>query len=201
MGGISGVIQRTLHGTEAYGEQLPVRALVLFHGSAQHSHADLRRLSAHSSSRRHGYLVCRHFHIGKRTILTSPMQASDWNAVGFGNDCIIGGFLQLHTLEIMMLKVKLTDIQDGSSFNFGATVMSGAVIEAETTLLPLSMDLKEMYLPTATYEGSPAEPASRVQHLSPFTTQLRSSDVHPKLSGQAVTKADSQSKRLVVTDE
>jgi non-ribosomal peptide synthetase-like protein len=95
--------------------------------------------------------------IGKRTILSSPMQASDWNAVSFGNDCIIGGFLQFHTLENMMLKVKLTDIQDGSAVNFGATVMGGAVIEPETTLLPLSMVLKEMHLPTATYEGSPAE--------------------------------------------
>jgi carbonic anhydrase/acetyltransferase-like protein (isoleucine patch superfamily) len=85
------------------------------------------------------------------------MQASDWNAVSFGNDCIIGGFLQFHTLENMMLKVKLTDIQDGSAVNFGATVMGGAVIEPETTLLPLSMVLKEMHLPTATYEGSPAE--------------------------------------------
>jgi hypothetical protein len=95
--------------------------------------------------------------IGKRTILTTPMQVSDWNAVSFGNDCIIGGFLQFHTLENMMLKVKLTDIQDGSTVNFGATVMGGAVIAPETTLLPLSMVLKEMHLPTATYEGSPVE--------------------------------------------
>ena len=88
------------------------------------------------------------------------MQASDWNAVRFGNDCIIAGFLQFHTLENMMLKVKLTDIQDCSTINFGATVMGGAVIEPETTLLPLSMVLKEMHLPTATYEGSPTEPVS-----------------------------------------
>jgi hypothetical protein len=96
--------------------------------------------------------------IGKRTLLIAPMQASDWNAVSFGNDCIFGGFLQLHTLENMVLKVKGTDIQDGGAVNFGATVMGGAVIEPETTLLPLSMVLKEMYLPTATYEGSPTEP-------------------------------------------
>ena len=95
--------------------------------------------------------------IGKRTILTAPMQASDWNAVRFGNDCIISGFLQFHTLENMMLKVKLTDIQDGSAVNFGATVMGGAIIEPETALLPLSMVLKEMHLPTAIYEGSPVE--------------------------------------------
>jgi hypothetical protein len=100
------------------------------------------------------WMGCR---IGKRTIVTSPMQASDWNAVSFGNDCIISGFLQYHTFENMTLKVKLTDIQDGSAVNFGATVMGGAVIEPETTLLPLSMVLKEMHLPTATYEGSPVE--------------------------------------------
>ena len=57
----------------------------------------------------------------------------------------------------MTLKVKRTDIQDGSTVNFGATVLGGAVIESETTILPLSMVLKEMHLLTATYEGSPAE--------------------------------------------
>jgi len=98
--------------------------------------------------------------IGKRTLMASPMQASDWNAVKFGDDCIVNGFLQYHTFENMMLKVKLTDIQAGSTVNFGATVMGGAVIEPETTLLPLSMVLKEMSLPTATYEGSPVEPSA-----------------------------------------
>jgi len=96
--------------------------------------------------------------IGKRTIVSSPMQASDWNAVSFGSDCIVNGFLQFHTFENMMLKVKLCKIQDGGAVNFGATVMGGAVIEPDTTLLPLSMVLKEMHLPTATYEGSPVEP-------------------------------------------
>jgi hypothetical protein len=85
-------------------------------------------------------------------------QASDWNAVSFGNDCIIGGFLQFHTLEDMMLKVKRTDIQDGSTISFGATVMGGAVMAPETTLLPLSIVLKAMHLPTGTYWGSPTEP-------------------------------------------
>jgi len=98
--------------------------------------------------------------IGKRTIVNSPMQASDWNAVSFGNDCLVAGFLQFHTFENMMLKVKLCEIRDGSTVNFGTTVMSGAVIEPDTTLLPLSMVLKEMHLPTATYEGSPTEPVS-----------------------------------------
>ena len=89
------------------------------------------------------------------------MQASDWNAVKFGDDCIVNGFLQYHTFENMMLKVKRTDIQDGSAVNFGATVMGGAVIEPETTLLPLSLVLKEMNLPGGTYEGSPAEPVKK----------------------------------------
>ena len=98
--------------------------------------------------------------IGHRTIVTQPMQCSDWNAVSFGNDCVIDGFLQFHTFENMMLKVKRTHIQDGCAVTFGATVMGGAVIERDTTLLPLSLVLKEMNLLTATYEGSPAEPVS-----------------------------------------
>jgi non-ribosomal peptide synthetase-like protein len=96
--------------------------------------------------------------VGKRTLMTSPLQASDWNAVSFGNDCIVNGFLQYHTFENMILRVKRTEIRDGGTINFGATVMGGAVIEPETTLLPLGMVLKEMQLPTATYEGSPVEP-------------------------------------------
>jgi hypothetical protein len=96
--------------------------------------------------------------IGKRTIVSSPMQASDWNAVSFGSDCMVNGFLQYHTFENMLLKIKLTEVKDGGAINFGATLMGGAVLEPETTLLPLSMVLKEMYLPTATYEGSPVEP-------------------------------------------
>jgi len=106
------------------------------------------------------WMGCR---IGKRTIVSSPMQASDWNAVNFGDDCIVNGFLQFHTFENMMLKIKLTHIQQGSTVNFGATVMGGAIIEPETNLLPLSLVLKEMHLPTATYQGSPAEPSDSTQ--------------------------------------
>ena len=96
--------------------------------------------------------------IGKRTIVNSPMQASDWNAVSFGNDCMINGILQLHTFENMILKVKRTEIRDGCTINFGATIMSGAVIESETTILPLTLVLKEMQLAKArTYGGSPVE--------------------------------------------
>jgi hypothetical protein len=98
--------------------------------------------------------------IGRRTMVTRPMQCSDWNAVSFGDDCVVDGFLQFHTLEDMMLKVKRTHIQDRCTVAFGATVMGGSVIERDTTLLPLSLVLKEMSLPTATYEGSLAEPVS-----------------------------------------
>jgi peptidoglycan/LPS O-acetylase OafA/YrhL len=41
-------------------------------------------------------------------------------------------------------------------------VMGGAVIRRDTTLLPLSLVLKEMNMVTGAYEGSPAEPVSRV---------------------------------------
>jgi hypothetical protein len=115
------------------------------------------------------WMGCR---IGKRTLMVSPMQASDWNAVSFGNDCVVNGFLQFHTFENMMLKVKQTEIRDGSTVNFGATVMGGAVIEPGTTLLPLSMVLKEMYLPPATYEGSPTELARSVQPPSHTVSSL-----------------------------
>jgi non-ribosomal peptide synthetase-like protein len=100
--------------------------------------------------------------IGKRTIISSPMQASDWNAVSFGDDCMVNGYLQLHTFENMRLKVKRTHVQDGSAINVGATIMGGALIKPETTLLPLSLVLKEMQLPTAVYEGSPVEPVGGV---------------------------------------
>jgi hypothetical protein len=95
--------------------------------------------------------------IGQRTIVTQPMQCSDWNAVSFGKDCVIDGFLQFHSFENMMLKVKRTRVDDGCAVSFGATVMGGAVIERETTLLPLSLILKEMNIFTGTYGGSPAE--------------------------------------------
>jgi non-ribosomal peptide synthetase-like protein len=98
--------------------------------------------------------------IGRRSILMQPMQCSDWNAVRIGNDCIFDGILQLHSFENMTLKVKQTNIQDGSAISFGGTIMGGAVIGRDTTLLPLSLVLKEMNLPTAIYHGSPAEPVS-----------------------------------------
>jgi hypothetical protein len=96
--------------------------------------------------------------IGPRTIVVEPMQCSDWNAVKFEGDCVVGGFLQFHTFENMMLKVKQTHIRHGCAISSGATIMSGVVIEPETTVLPLSLVLKEMDLHTATYQGSPVEP-------------------------------------------
>ncbi|HYN42646.1 MAG TPA: hypothetical protein VE129_12765, partial [Thermoanaerobaculia bacterium] len=75
-------------------------------------------------------------------------------------DCVLAGSLQLHTFENMTLRVKRTVLGDGTAVNFGVTVMGGAVVEPGTTLLPLSLVLKEMQLPAATYEGSPARPVS-----------------------------------------
>ena len=114
------------------------------------------------------WMGCR---IGRGTILIRPMQCSDFNAVSFGNDCVVDGFLQFHTFENMMLKVKQTRIHDGCTVAFGATVMGGAVMERGTTLLPLSMVLKEMNMLTGTYEGSPAEPVSDAGLLAPIAPQ------------------------------
>jgi non-ribosomal peptide synthetase-like protein len=138
------------------------------------------------------WMGCR---IGQGTIVSQPMQCSDWNAVSFGNDCVVDGFLQFHTFENMMLKVKRTHIQDGCTVAFGATVMGGAVIERDTTLLPLSLVLKEMNMVTATYEGSPAEPMSG-STLIPTIALRRRGDEHPELPGKAaVDKNDQFSKR------
>ena len=65
--------------------------------------------------------------IGRRTIITQPMQCCDWNAVRFGDDCVVDGVLQLHTFENMILKVK-RDLDSGWLHRLlGATVMGGAV--------------------------------------------------------------------------
>lgn len=98
--------------------------------------------------------------IGRRTIVIDPLQCFDWNAVSFGDDCVVNGFLQYHSFENMMLKVKRAYIGDRSTVAFGATIMGGAVIERDSTLMPLSLVLKEMNLLTGTHEGSPAEPVS-----------------------------------------
>jgi hypothetical protein len=126
-------------------------------------------------------------HIGPGTIVSQPMQCSDWNAVSFGNDCVVDGFLQFHTFENMMLKVKRTHIQDGCTVAFGATVMGGAVIERDTTLLPLSLVLKEMNMITATYEGSPAEPVSGSTLLPTIALRRRGGE-HPELPGESSSR-------------
>ena len=110
------------------------------------------------------------------------MQCFDWNAVSFGDDCLINGFLQYHSFENMMLKVKRTHIQAGCTVTFGACVMGGAVIGRDTTLMPLSLVLKEMHLPTSVYEGSPAEPARSSTLLS--ATSSRAGE-HGVLHGAA----------------
>jgi hypothetical protein len=88
------------------------------------------------------------------------MQCYDWNAVKFDDDCVVGGFLQFHTFENMILKVKQTHIKDGCAIPASSTLMGGAVIERNTTLLPLSLVLKDMKLFPATYQGSPVEPVT-----------------------------------------
>jgi hypothetical protein len=98
--------------------------------------------------------------IGRRTVLTAPLTAFDWNAMSFGDDCHFAGQLQLHSFENMLLKVKRTEIRDGSTVNVGATIMGGAVIGPRTTLLAASLVLKGMRLPDATFQGSPVEPVS-----------------------------------------
>jgi TraX protein len=109
------------------------------------------------------WMGCR---IGHRTIVTQPLQCFDWNAVSFGNDCVIDAFLQFHTFENMMLKVKQTDIRDGCAVNVGATLMGGATLEPDTTILPLSLVLKEVKLLSDTYEGSPAQAVKSDSTLS-----------------------------------
>jgi non-ribosomal peptide synthetase-like protein len=103
------------------------------------------------------WMGCR---IGERTIITDPMQCCDWNALCFGSDCYVAGFLQFHSFENLTLTVKRTTLEDGCAVNTGATIMGGAVIERGSTLLPLSMVLKEMNISTATYNGSPPEAVS-----------------------------------------
>jgi non-ribosomal peptide synthetase-like protein len=129
-------------------------------------------------------LRCMGCQIGPGTIVSQPMQCSDWNAVSFGNDCVVDGFLQFHTFENMILKVKRTHIQDGCTVAFGATVMGGAVVGRDTTLLPLSLVLKEMKMITDTYEGSPAEPVSG-STLLPTIALRRRGDEHHELPGES----------------
>ena len=136
--------------------------------------------------------------IGHRTIVTEPLQASDWNAVNFGNDCIVSGFLQFHTFENLTLKVKQARVSDRCAINFGATVTGGTLIEQDTTLLPLSLVLKEMVLPSAVYEGSP------VQHLSTSLTPAAGGQQQRDLPGSPMhpsAPADNRASSTVASDD
>jgi len=141
------------------------------------------------------WMGCR---IGRRTIVTDPLQCFDWNAVSFGDDCLINGFLQYHSFENMMLKVKRTHIGDGCAVTFGATVMGGALIERDTTLLPLSLVLKEMTMLTGTYEGSPAEPASASMFVP---VALPQRDGHADVPKEAPIDVVDRPARLALSDE
>lgn len=138
--------------------------------------------------------------IGERTIVTGPMQCFDWNAVSFGNDCVINGVLQYHSFENMKLKVKRTRIHEGCSVTFGACVMGGAVIDRDTTVLPLCLVLKEMYLPTSVYEGSPAEPAGVSTQLLIPSSSVRE---HGRAKPELVTQAEENMEyaRVAVSDD
>ena len=94
--------------------------------------------------------------IGKRTMLSSPLQAFDFNAVSLGDDCLVSGILQLHSFEGMMLQVKRFQLGDGGVINVGATVMGGAALAAGTTVEPHSLVMKDMVLAGGRYRGSPA---------------------------------------------
>jgi len=131
------------------------------------------------------WMGCR---VGPRTLVNEPLQGSDWNAVDFGSDCVINGFLQFHTFENMTLKVKRAHIGDGCAVSFGATVMGGARIEPNTTLLPVSMVLKEMHVPSGVYEGSPAEPSSRELESVAQVTMDRAIDIHGADGGALIDK-------------
>ena len=78
--------------------------------------------------------------------------------------------------------------------------MGGAVIERDTTLLPLSLVLKEMNMLTATYEGSPAEPVSGSTLLPPIAPR-RLGGGHPELPAEAPVEEENQFTSLTVSDD
>jgi hypothetical protein len=63
------------------------------------------------------------------------------------------------------------------------------------------MVLKEMHLPTATYEGSPVEPVGEVQHASSLITQPRPGSEHIELLEEAASDEESRSTRFTVSDD
>jgi hypothetical protein len=108
--------------------------------------------------------------------------------------------LQFHTFENMTLKVKRTHIQDSCAVTIGTTIMGGAFIERDTTLLPLSLVLKEMNMRTGTYEGSPAQPVSRSPPL-PFIAPLRRGGGYSEQTGKGPIDKEKRIARRTVSDE
>ena len=74
------------------------------------------------------------------------------------------------------------------------------MIERDTTLLPLSLVLKEMNMLTGTYEGSPAQPVSR-STLLPFIAPLRRGGGHPEQTGKGPIDKEKWVARRTVSDE
>jgi non-ribosomal peptide synthetase-like protein len=101
--------------------------------------------------------------IGRRSILSSPMQAFDFNAVCIGDDCFVSGILQLHSFEDMLLKVKRFELGDTAAVNVGATIMGGAVIAAGSTIESHGLVLKDMQLAAGRFRGSPVEVVDDVE--------------------------------------
>ena len=78
--------------------------------------------------------------------------------------------------------------------------MGGAVLEGDTTLLPLSLVLKEMNILTGTYEGSPAERVSGSTLLSPVAPR-RLGGGQPELPAEAPVEEENRFRGLTVSDD
>jgi hypothetical protein len=75
--------------------------------------------------------------------------------------------------------------------------MGGALIEENTTLLPLSLVLKEMILMPGVYEGSPAEAVSGATLV---TRALPQRDTLAGAAGQGLVEMENQPARLALSD-
>jgi len=78
--------------------------------------------------------------------------------------------------------------------------MGGAVFVRDTTLLPLSLVLKEMNMLTDTYEGSPAEPVSGSTFLPPIAPRRRA-DGYPELPADAPSEEENRAASPTVSDD
>jgi non-ribosomal peptide synthetase-like protein len=95
--------------------------------------------------------------IGRHSLINSPLQAFDWNAVDIGENCVVEGMLQLHSFEHGRLKVRASSLGDHSTLSIGATLMGGATTASYCTIEPLALVTKEMHLGSGHYSGSPAQ--------------------------------------------